>query len=166
MNRPGALLTASGMIVTVSPTCCSSSKRARRMCQSVVISRTEVNLLRASHAAVSSALVRVLTASLPRSMQHVNSLRGAFCTTASSFSLTSGKTPETSIRFARFACNWIRPRSIRPFAPVSTTIASVRCSPAGPGRLTTNHARPSSQTRTINAMIRRIITLFAAHAAQ
>lgn len=94
----------------------SSSKRARRMCQSCVTSRRLVTLFRFAHAAVSNAFERVSTDWKPSAMQHLKYFADPGYCAASSRGFTSRSTPEISIflDFPDFSIS--SPRSIL-FAP-------------------------------------------------
>ena len=97
MRSDGSVGTASCRIATSSGKVRASSILARRMCQSLVTSRMEVNLRSASHSAVSVAFPRVSTAAEPSVMQHSIRRVGTLNWRANSSPVTSGSTPVTSI---------------------------------------------------------------------
>ena len=136
----------------------SSSKRARRMCQSWVTRRKVVTLFRFAQAAVSKAFDRVSTDWKPSAMQHLKYFADPGYCAASSRGRTSRSTPEISIFFDFPDFNISNPRSIRFAPPVSTTTTSVGVIGAGCGNSKANQAKPSIQTSNMKAMDRLIIT--------
>src|SRR3954454_17676148 len=100
VRRLGSVRAASVTSAYLLPSPFSNPWRPRRMCQSLVISRSEWKLRLASQREAFSALERVSTDSLPRSTQQPNHLFEPGIRAARSALVTRGSAPATSTRCA------------------------------------------------------------------
>lgn len=127
-------------MVTAAGTSLRNSITARRICQSLVTTRTDFNFCPVIQSAVSR-----------RSAGGVRCGKAQRYATpcpapirywmANSCGFTSRSTPDTNSFGAQPCRNTSSPRSIRPLAPVRTTTPSVRRSSAGCGKATANQIK-------------------------